>query len=102
MGCLLEILPRTSIEDVKEMREYLDRALLAWKQIDLNEDYTYGTEYFRDGPYCYMSPNAWISDWKCVDLVDIDGKILGFQDYEGAMRIYDLWKSRRLRVGEGE
>jgi len=100
MGWLLKVLPHTSIKDVKEMRGYLDRALHEWKQRGLSEDY--GTRYFRDGPYCYMNPRAWMPDWEYVDLLDADDKAFDAMSYEESIRIYDLWKSNRLTWREGE
>jgi len=100
IGWLLEVLPHTTIKDIEEMKEYLDRLLQVWEQ---NNPAAFSpSRWIRDGPYCYMTPEAWMTDWKYVDLLDTEDRDFGFPDYGKTKRIYDLWKSHCLTWREGE
>ena len=97
---LLRVLPHTSIEDREEMEGFLGRILQAWEQgehIRFN-----GSKWIRDGPYCYMTPEAWMTNWEYVDLLDPDGRPFNRLDYEETETMYSLWKSGHLRWREGE
>jgi hypothetical protein len=96
---LLEVLPHTSIEDREEMEGFLGRILQAWEQRQCRFK---GARWVRDGPYCYMTPEAWMINWECVDLLDPDGRTFNRLDYEEIETMYNLWRSGRLTWRAGE
>lgn len=97
---LLEILPRTSIEDTEEMEGFLGRILQAWEE--RQRVGFKGSRWVRDGPYCYMTPEAWMTNWECVDLLDPNGGTFDCLGYEEVERMYNLWRSGHLTWREGE
>lgn len=91
---LLEILPRTSVREKEKMREHLEEMMEAWWQVAPDE--FDGRNWTRDGPFCCLEPEVWVTDWKYIHLFDTNDDIFEEMLYDDAAELYAVWKAGTL------